>query len=187
MCTLLNAYARRIIAIEPFCCKSEISSMSYSGWADLLKNSASASITAATVHNTTNSGPKHSPKFNVFYALSITSIIACLLVAANELEWRRSGDFYLLVTTNRASVQIIQVLANLFGLIHVTAFCRLINYTTRIRFSKTVISLDTLQAWIALSTARIDWNLPICQRLNGYQLNHMYNLPSSLQLMAARC
>ena len=105
---------------------------------------------------------RHFSKFNIFYALSLTTTLACLLVAANELNWSGTGGFYRLITANRASFQIItQILANVLGLIHVTAACRLINYTTRIRFSKGAISLDTLRAWVALSTASMDWNLPI--------------------------
>ena len=141
--------------------RSKDSSMSFSRSVDLPKHAASTTIMASNVHHASNSGPKHLSKFNIFYALSFTTTIACLLVAANELEWRQSGELYLLVTSNRASAQIfIQVLANLLGLIHVTAICRLINYTTRIRFSKSPVSLGTLQAWIALSAARMDWNLP---------------------------
>lgn len=112
-------------------------------------------------HIQTLPGSKHFAKFNIFYALSLTTTTAALLVAADNLQWSSTGKFYHLVANNRASVQIvIQVLANLLGLIQVTAICRLINYATRIRFNSAVISLDTLRAWVALSTARIDWDLP---------------------------
>ncbi|KAF2797974.1 hypothetical protein K505DRAFT_396502 [Melanomma pulvis-pyrius CBS 109.77] len=119
--------------------------------------------------------------FNIFYALSLTTTIACLLVAANELKWSRTGGFYQLVTANRASVQIvIQILANVFGWIHVTAICRLINYTTRIRFNKDAISLDTLRAWIALSMAKMDWDLPIIWLLPLVLFIALTLIPSAL-------
>jgi hypothetical protein len=95
-------------------------------------------------------------------SVSPTTTIACMLGVANDLDWSRTRGFYQLVSANRASVQIvIQVLANALSLIHVTAICRLINYATRIHFSKTTISLDTLRAWVALSMAQMDWDLPI--------------------------
>lgn len=132
-------------------------------------------------HENTESGPTHFSKFNIFYALSFTTALASLLVAANELRWSRTGDFYRLVTTNRASVQIvIQVLANLLGLIHVTAICRLINYATRIHFRKAAISLNTLRAWVALSEAHMDLDLPILWLLPLILLIAVTLVPSAL-------
>jgi hypothetical protein len=112
-------------------------------------------------HERTESVPNHLPKLNIFHALSLTTTIAFLLVVAGYRAWSQTGRFCQLVTADRASVQIvIQVLANALGLVHVTAICRLINYATRMHFHETSISLDTLRAWVALSMARVDWDLP---------------------------
>jgi hypothetical protein len=114
------------------------------------------------VQEKNSSGPRHFCKFDIFYALIFTSTLTGLLVAANGMNWHLTGEYYQLVTNNRASVQIaVQILANLLGLIHVTAICRLINYATRIYFSEVAISLSSLRAWIALSVARLDLDLPI--------------------------
>lgn len=127
------------------------------------------------------SGPNHLSKFNIFYTLVLTTTIACLLVAANLLESTMSSRAYQLVITNRASVQIIvQILANLLGLIHVTSICRLINYTTRIRFRSTAISLDELRAWIALSMAQMDWGLPMAWLLPLVVFITLSVIPSAL-------
>jgi hypothetical protein len=114
------------------------------------------------VDETTESGPRHFPKFDIFYTLAITTILTCLLVAANSRGWHLTGKPYQVAINNRASVQIVvQILANFLGLIHVTAICRLINYATRIYFSESAISLDSMRAWIALSVARMELDLPI--------------------------
>ncbi|KAJ4359789.1 uncharacterized protein N0V89_000345 [Didymosphaeria variabile] len=55
----------------------------------------------------------------------------------------------------------VQLLAALFGVIHVAVICKLINYALRLRLRSASVSLDVLRTWVDMTIPRIDWDLPL--------------------------
>ncbi|OCK79443.1 hypothetical protein K432DRAFT_455416 [Lepidopterella palustris CBS 459.81] len=105
---------------------------------------------------------QHWTKHNAFYGLAITTVTSALLLAADSHHWTVAGHIFYVVTSHRASVGLaVQLLSGILGLLHVTAVCRLINYATRLRFNKSVVTLDVLRAWVDMSIPRLDWDLPL--------------------------
>jgi hypothetical protein len=80
-----------------------------------------------------------------------------VLLAANRFEWRATGAFFELANRFPASIAfIVQLLAALFGVVHVAVICKLLNYALRLRLAKASVSLDVLRTWVDLSIPRID-------------------------------
>ncbi|KAK8135472.1 hypothetical protein PG984_003412 [Apiospora sp. TS-2023a] len=117
---------------------------------------------------------KHGP----FYGLIITTALSVLLVIANKKSWTVPDDFYRVIISNRASVQLaIQVLANLLGLVFSGVICKLINYATRIYFQKHPVHFDVVRFWMGLCSTRMSMELP---------MKYILLLASFLVLMAAQ-
>lgn len=84
-------------------------------------------------------------KYSLFASLIITTVISSLLLASSIARWTKSGRFYHTVVSNRASTQlVVQLISHLLGLIQVTAICRIINYSTRLRMEQNPVSLDMI-------------------------------------------
>jgi hypothetical protein len=99
-------------------------------------------------------------KYSLFASLIITTVMSSLLLASSIARWTESGRFYHAIVSNRASTQLaVQLISYLLGLIQVTAICRIINYSTRLRMEQNPVSLDMIHLWSSLSAARMDWNL----------------------------
>ena len=61
----------------------------------------------------------------------------------------------------QSNVQVaVQIIAHALALLQVLSLCATFNLSTRLRFLKRSTSLQDLSLWIAISTARIDVNLP---------------------------
>ncbi|KAF1998288.1 hypothetical protein P154DRAFT_555365 [Amniculicola lignicola CBS 123094] len=104
----------------------------------------------------------HWIRYSTFYGLLITTGLASTLLAADTFKWRVTGSFFILANRFPSSVALtVQLLAAFFGLIHVAAICRLINYALRIRLTKSSVTLDVLRTWVDMSIPRIDWDLPL--------------------------
>lgn len=98
----------------------------------------------------------------VFTLLLLPTLASLLLLVSNAEEWSLTGYAYRIVTGNRATTQIIvQILSQSLCLIQIFTICRLINFATRIRFTRSPISLNTLGLWTALSTPTVNWSLPL--------------------------
>ncbi|KAF2866906.1 hypothetical protein BDV95DRAFT_679617 [Massariosphaeria phaeospora] len=104
----------------------------------------------------------HWIRYNTFYGLVITTTLSTLLLAAVQYEWRVTGRFFQFANRFPASIALgVQLLAALFGLIHVAVVCRLLNYAFRLRLAKRSVSLDMLRTWVDMTIPRIDWDLPL--------------------------
>ncbi|KAF1950982.1 hypothetical protein CC80DRAFT_576383 [Byssothecium circinans] len=104
----------------------------------------------------------HWSRYNTFYGLLITSALATILLAADQFEWRATGVLFQVANRFPASVAFtVQLLAALFGVIHVAVVCKLLNYALRLRLTKASVSLDVLRTWVDLSIPRVDWDLPL--------------------------
>lgn len=99
----------------------------------------------------------------VFLGIAIPTLFAIILIAAVARKWVVTGDdFYFMLNNDRASTQIVvQVISALLGFLQYSTVSRLINYATRIRFSKRSATLDTVYAWTSLSMAQCAWDLPM--------------------------
>jgi len=104
----------------------------------------------------------HWIRYNTFYGLLVTTGLATSLLAADRFQWRASGLVFQVANRYPASVAfIVQLLAALFGVIHVAVICKLINYALRLRLTKASVSLDVLRTWVDMSIPRVDWDLPL--------------------------
>lgn len=104
----------------------------------------------------------HWIRYNTFYGLIFTTTLATTLLAAELYQWRVTGNLFQLANRFPGSVALtVQLLAALFGLIHVAVICRLINFALRLRLRKSSVTLDILRTWVDMSIPRIDWDLPL--------------------------
>ena len=68
---------------------------------------------------------------------------------------------YSYLKTDQATVQIVvQIVSNLLAALQVSSICTTFNLSTRFRFFRVSTSLNDLSFWTALSTNRVDPNLP---------------------------
>ena|SRR2546429_6270851 len=94
--------------------------------------------------------------------LFITTVISTTLIIYAPTHQISSGSFPQLVINYRSVTQVIvQVLAHALGLIHVFVLTTLINFSTRLSFSRRPVSLDYLKWWNSVCHLRTDWSLPI--------------------------
>jgi hypothetical protein len=111
---------------------------------------------------TKESGKRERRKYRGFLGLLVTTTCSILLLEADRRKAAYSGAFYTTVIQNRASVQIvIQIIAATFGLIQVSALCRVFNYATRIRLAQHTIQLRVLSFWSGVSMASVRWSLSL--------------------------
>ncbi|KAK2737572.1 hypothetical protein FQN55_001002 [Onygenales sp. PD_40] len=101
--------------------------------------------------------------FNLpFILLLIPLTLSVLLVYSDADNWLLPESLYRMVNRWRSSVQTaVQVFSTGLAAIEVFALYRLINLATRIRFTKTPMSLNMLSFWSAVSTPTVNWNYPI--------------------------
>lgn len=94
--------------------------------------------------------------------LFLTSVVVTLLLWSNRSGWTDTGQFYQLITGNRATSQIfVQILSHCLGALHVHILCALINFATRLRLAEGPAALDVLKLWSALCGVRLDLSLPL--------------------------
>ncbi|KAF1977503.1 hypothetical protein BU23DRAFT_578010 [Bimuria novae-zelandiae CBS 107.79] len=104
----------------------------------------------------------HWRKHSTFYALSITTTLASLLLISERNKWRASGiDFQMAIQYPVSAAFVTQLLAALFGVIHMAAICKMINYALRLRLWRASVSLDVLRTWVDMKIPRVDWDLPL--------------------------
>lgn len=97
----------------------------------------------------------------LFVLLIIPLALSILLVYSDASSWHLPDNLYIFVNTNRTSVQTaVQIFGAILAAIEVFALCRLINLTTRIRFTQSPVSLNVLEFWSALSTPTNNFSLP---------------------------
>ena len=76
-------------------------------------------------------------------------------------DWEYTGMFYSFVKSNQTTMQImVQVISHILAMLQVSSMCAVLNLSTRYRSLHRSTSLQDLCLWIALSTARVDLNLP---------------------------
>jgi hypothetical protein len=84
-----------------------------------------------------------------------------VLLYADAQQWFASLEFYVWITNNRASTQlIVQVLASMLGFCNVFVLCTVINYLTRLHLSASSMSLPNLKFWNAMLSRQIITRLP---------------------------
>jgi hypothetical protein len=104
----------------------------------------------------------HWRRYNTFYGLAFTTTLSTILLLAQVNEWRVTGECFILANKFPGSVAlVVQMLAALFGLLHVAVITKLINYALRLRLNKVSVSLDVLRTWVDMSILRVDWDLPL--------------------------
>ncbi|CAI7618205.1 unnamed protein product [Penicillium glandicola] len=97
----------------------------------------------------------------LFLLLIIPLALSILILYGDASNWHLPDSLYDFVNTNRTSVQTaVQIFGAILAAIEVFALCRLINLTTRIRFTQSPVSLNVLGFWSALSTPSINFSLP---------------------------
>lgn len=120
-----------------------------------------------------------SSKFAMFSGLFITTGMSLFLVATSSRNWTvpGPGGLYYVTVKYRASYQlVVQVVASILGLIHVTIVAILINYTTRLRLASRATSLDALRFWHNLCARKLAWSLPFQFLVSSFSLltNHEF-------------
>lgn len=95
-------------------------------------------------------------------SLAIPTIISAALLVLSLSNTDVGSDLKTWVTINRAPIQIVvQVLSMLMGACQIYALSTSIVFWTNTHLSTTPISLDTLKLLDAITTARLDLNVPI--------------------------
>lgn len=96
-----------------------------------------------------------------FSALIPSVTLSVVLLISHWLQWTATGDFYHLVSSNRATLQLmVQIASNLLGYANLLVICRIINYDTRALLSVKPISLIYLRFWNAIISQQFTWDLP---------------------------
>lgn len=96
-----------------------------------------------------------------FSALIPSVTLSVLLLVSHGLQWTATGDFYHLVASNRATIQLmVQIASNLLGYANLLVICKIINYDTRALLSVKPISLIYLRFWNAIISQQFTWDLP---------------------------
>ena len=96
-------------------------------------------------------------------------------------DWEYTGMFYSFVKSNQATMQImVQVISHILAMLQVSSICAVLNLSTRYRSLHRSTSLQDLCLWIALSTARIDLNLPTPHLLTASAFVAATLLPGAL-------
>ena len=108
-----------------------------------------------------NAGRASSAKWLWVAGVLPSSFVAILLLVGDTKLWTHYGDFYHIVTQNRASIAIIvQTLSRLLRIGNICVLCSLSNFGTRLLLVKTSLSLNQLQFATVLCGRQLDWALP---------------------------
>ncbi|KAL2037397.1 hypothetical protein N7G274_009882 [Stereocaulon virgatum] len=92
--------------------------------------------------------------------LLLPTITVSILLSNGDRSYTRI--FYHFVKSNQATMQIIvQVISHILAMLQVSSMCAVLNLSTRYRSLHQSTSLQDICLWIALSTARVDLNLPM--------------------------
>lgn len=96
------------------------------------------------------------------YSALVPSVtLSVVLLISHGLEWTATGDFYHIVSSNRATAQLmVQIASNLLGFANLLVICKIINYDTRALLSVKPISLIYLRFWNAVISQQFTWDLP---------------------------
>ena len=91
--------------------------------------------------------------------------LLCPTVAICILLWigdaQPTESFYSYLKDDQATIQIlVQIVSHVLAAMQISSMCTTFNLSTRFRFLHQSISLNDLSLWSALSTARVDANLP---------------------------
>ncbi|TVY83395.1 hypothetical protein LSUE1_G003240 [Lachnellula suecica] len=93
--------------------------------------------------------------------LLVTTILNILLIAAVRSGWAFTGVSARRINDNPSTFSAIrQILASLLGMVYLYSICMIINWSTRVVLAHRPVSLDRLDFWSALASARLDWTLP---------------------------
>lgn len=132
-------------------------------------------------YQSTNPCSLNETTYTRFLSLIIPTICSSVLLAADRHHLSFSGNTYIWIVQNRASVSIIvQITAAALGLVQVSAICRLFNYASRIRLSKRPVPLGLLTFWNGMSLPSIHWNLHLGHLITLLIFNLLCTLPSAL-------
>lgn len=102
----------------------------------------------------------HWRRYNVFYGLLLTTTLSSVLLAADQFKWRATGISFRLANQFPASVAFfVQILAAIFGVMHVAVITKLLNYALRLRITRVSVTLDVMRTWVDLSIPRMDCKL----------------------------
>lgn len=95
--------------------------------------------------------------------LAVTTTLSFLLFIASARGWTLSDDMYWIDISNRATVQlVVQVLSNVLGLVFSSVLCKLINYASRVYWSrKKVVPMDMLLFWKDLCLQRLNFSIQV--------------------------
>ncbi|KAJ5772947.1 hypothetical protein N7457_007843 [Penicillium paradoxum] len=117
---------------------------------------------SAEDHDTQLRPPSNSWIEHLLFCLLVVPLaLSMLLLYSDASSWHLPDNLYVFVNTNRTSVQTaVQIFGAILAAIEVFALCRLINLTTRIRFTQAPVSLNVLGFWSALSTPTNNFCLP---------------------------
>ena len=86
-----------------------------------------------------------------------TAILILLWIGDRE----STESFYRYLKNDQATIQIVvQVISHVLAALQIASMCTTFNLSTRFRFRLRSISLNELSLWTALSTTRVDQNLP---------------------------
>ena len=100
--------------------------------------------------------------FAIFLAILPTTILSVVLLIANLRQWTVPPTAYTIITSNRATVQlVVQVLATVLGFCNVAVVLKLINCSTRLRLAARSMSLNTLRFLNALLSQQMSMRLPL--------------------------
>ncbi|RDL36212.1 uncharacterized protein BP5553_06824 [Venustampulla echinocandica] len=98
-----------------------------------------------------------------FLPVVLSTVVSLVILASFREDWRiRNGFYYDWIIKNRAPTQVIvQILAGLLGLALVSPLRLASNYAARRSLARRPISMDQLGLYSALTTAQINWSLPM--------------------------
>lgn len=96
-----------------------------------------------------------------FSALIPSVTLSLVLLISHRFQWTATGDLYHLVSSNRATAQLlVQIASNLLGYANLLVICNIINYDSRALLSAKPISLIYLRFWNAIISQQFTWDLP---------------------------
>ncbi|KAI9755695.1 MAG: hypothetical protein M4579_004193 [Chaenotheca gracillima] len=112
---------------------------------------------------------------------TLTTIISLGITILHVRNYRDAGQLYVYTTAYRSTVQaFIHVISTLLSFLWTYAVCSMINRYSRRRFGKVAVSLDHLRFWSALSSQRIDINLPIYWAIVSAIFVAAFTLPATI-------
>ena len=90
-------------------------------------------------------------------------------------------SFYSYLKNDEATIHIlVQVVSHVLAALQISSMCTTFNLSTRVRWLRRSVSLNDLSLWTALSTARVDPNLPPCYLAVAFAFVAATLLPGAL-------